>query len=101
MFELIMMYCLADEPCAKEVLAIFPSEDVGRQLCDIARPAITDAIRARVDSGAVLNLSCVDGAIQERPDYSPRQRDNRVTMADPGKVSPVDVALDLIDKLSK
>lgn len=100
MIELVMLYCLSGEPCAREVLAIFPQEDVGESLCNIAKPAIESAIVAKARTDATVTFSCDPIAEQQIPDYSPRQRDNRVTMADPGKVSPADVVMEIIDNVA-
>lgn len=101
MFELIMTYCLASEPCITETLAIFPQKDVGEAICEIARPAIAEAIRQKDRSGAAVTFSCSRSAIPQMPDYSTRQRDNRLTMADPEKVSAVDAARAIIEKIAK
>lgn len=101
MIELLMVYCLAGEPCTTETLAIFPQPDVGAAICEIARPAIASAIRAKVSERASVTFSCSGNAMPAVPGYAPRHRDNRVTMADPGKLSPVDVAREIIERLAK
>lgn len=100
MIELVMVFCLSGEPCAREVLAIFPQEEVGEALCHIAKPAIESAIVAKARKDATVTLSCDLSAEPRIPDYAPRQRDNRVTMADPGKVSPADVVMEIIEKVA-
>jgi len=101
MIELLMVYCLAGEPCTTETLAIFPQPDVGSAICEIARPAIASAIRERASMSASVTFSCSGNAMPQAPGYAPRRRDNRVTMADPGNVSPVDVAREIIERLAK
>lgn len=101
MIALLMTYCLTGEPCTQETLAFFPQEDVGLALCDIAKPAIESAIRSRARSGAVVKFSCSQSEMPQMPGYSPRQRDNRVTMADPGKMSAIDAARAIIEKIAK
>lgn len=101
MFELIMTYCLAGEPCITETLAIFPQNDVGEAICEIARPAIAGVIRQKDRSGAAVTFSCSRSAIPQMPDYSTRQRDNRVTMADPEKVPVFDAARAILEKISR
>lgn len=101
MIELIMVFCLSGEPCVREVLAIFPQEEVGETLCHIAKPAIESAIVAKARKDATVTLSCDPSAYPQTPDYAPRQRDNRVTMAEPGKVSPADVVMEIIDRIAK
>lgn len=100
MIELVMLYCLNGEPCVKEVLAIFPQEEVGEPLCHIALPAIESEIRAKARKDAAITFSCDPSAMPQIPDYLPRKRDNRVTMADPGKLSPADVIMEIIDKVA-
>lgn len=101
MFELIMTYCLASEPCITETLAIFPQNDVGEAICEISRTAIADAIRQKDRSGASVTFSCSRSAMPQMPDYSTRHRDNRVTMADPGKMSAIDAAMSILEKIAK
>lgn len=101
MIELLMVYCISGEPCTTETLAIFPQEDIGAAICEIARPAIASAIREKVSERASVTFSCECSAMPPAPGYSPRMRDNRITMAEPGNVSPVDVAREIIERLSK
>lgn len=101
MIELLMVYCLAGEPCTTETLAIFPQPDVGAAICEIARPAIASAIRAKVSERASVTFSCSGNAMPPAPGYSPRMRDNRVTMVDPGYVSPLDAVMGIVERLAK
>ena len=101
MIALIMTYCLSGEPCTTETLAIFPQPDVGAAICEIARPAIASAIREKAPKSASVTFSCSGNAMPPTPGYAPRRRDNRVTMAEPGNVSPVDVAREIIERLAK
>lgn len=101
MISLVMLYCLAGEPCARETLAIFPQDDIGGAICEIAKPAIAEAIRSKAGKGTMVTFSCDPGAMPLPPVYAPSQRDNRVTMAESEKVSPVNAVLGIIQKLAK
>jgi hypothetical protein len=92
---------MSGEPCVQETLAIFPSEDVGGKICEIAKPAIASAIRDKAPERVSVTFSCSGSADQSVPGYEPRRRDNRITMVDPGKVSPIDAVMGIIDKLAK
>lgn len=79
--ELIMLYCISGEPCTNEVLAIFPQEDVGMALCEIARPAIGQAIREKVPAGVTVTFSCGLDDEPTEPSYQPSTRkDDRINM---------------------
>lgn len=101
MIDLLMVYCMSGEPCITETLALFPQEDVGVTICEIARPAIASAIREKAPRSASVTFSCSGNAMPPAPGYAPRMRDNRVTMAEPGNMSPVDVAREIIERLAK
>lgn len=64
-------------------------------------PAIAEAIRSKAGKGTLVTFSCDPSAMPSPPAYAPRQRDNRVTMAESEKVSPVNAVLGIIQKLAK
>lgn len=102
MIALVMAYCLSGEPCITETLAIFPQEDIGGALCEIARPAIADAIRAKDRSGATATFSCQGNAMPSVPGYQPIQRkDERYRMIDAEAGSAIDAARAIIEKLAR
>lgn len=62
MFTLIMIYCLAGQPCETEAVAHFPQWDVGEYVCNIAKPAIEADVRRRVQAKratAKLTFKCL------------------------------------------
>lgn len=95
MFDLMMVYCLAGEPCVTEKLAVFPQEDVGEPLCNIARPAIESFVLSKAPRGASVTFSCIPTNTPAMPDYPPSKRKNdRVMMLQP------ELLLDFRDRVS-
>lgn len=102
MISLLMVYCLSGQPCTQETLAIFPQEDIGGAICEIARPAIADAIRAKVAENVTVTFSCADHAMPGVPGYRPAQRsDERLRMIEAAGVSPIDAARAIIEKMAR
>lgn len=76
MFELMMTYCLAGQPCAVETVANFPQYDVGQSICELAKPGIALGVGQRLPVGARVTFKCqeVVGNAPVEYEYSaPRQ----------------------------
>jgi hypothetical protein len=58
MFELMMTYCLAGEPCVNESVANFPQYDVGMHICNLAKPGIERDVVARAPAGTRVTFKC-------------------------------------------
>jgi hypothetical protein len=58
MFELLMVYCLAGEPCVNETVANFPQYDVGQHICNLAKPGIEQGVRSRSPAGTRITFTC-------------------------------------------
>jgi hypothetical protein len=58
MFELIMTFCLAGQPCAEELVATFPQWDVGREVCEMGKPGIEMGIRAKLRPNVTATFAC-------------------------------------------
>lgn len=92
-----MLYCVSGDPCSYEVLAIFPQEEVKAALCEIARPAIGDAIREKAPPGVTVTLSCGLDSEDARPSYRPSTRkDERLNMLTPEGKSPAEAVRDFV-----
>lgn len=76
MFELLMTYCLVGEPCVNETVANFPQYDVGKHICNLAKPGIERDVVARAPSGTRITFKCreaVGSAPVEYEYQAPRQ----------------------------
>lgn len=81
MIELAMVYCMAGEPCLREQLAIFPHEEAGHRLCEIARPAIESAIKPDAGVGSTISFECLAISRPSAKPYQPSIRtDERQSM---------------------
>lgn len=58
MFELMMTYCLVGQPCAVESVANFPQYDVGRNICELAKPGVELGVRERAPRGTRITFKC-------------------------------------------
>lgn len=70
MIELVMVYCMSGDPCLREQLAIFPHEEAGPRLCEIARPAIEASIRPDAGEDSNITFECL---MISRPSAKPYQ----------------------------
>lgn len=78
MFELLMTYCLIGQPCVKEIVANFPQFDVGRSICEMAKPAIERGVRSRAPAGTRITFDCQKASEGDQVEYEyqqPRQGD--------------------------
>lgn len=81
MIELVMVYCMAGEPCLREQLAIFPHEQAGERLCEIARPLIEAAIRPDAGENSTIRFECAPVSHPSARPYQPSIRtDDRQSM---------------------
>jgi len=58
MFELMMTYCLVGQPCVNETVANFPQYDVGRNICELAKPGVERGVRSRAPASTRITFVC-------------------------------------------
>jgi hypothetical protein len=75
MFELMMTYCLVGQPCAVESVANFPQYDVGRSICELAKPGVELGVRERAPRGTRITFECKQPVREVEYEYQTPSRE--------------------------
>lgn len=70
MISMILLYCVMGSDCQRELVAEFPQEDVGMQMCEISREAINSRTQANMKRKGIRDTAtfqCVQLAEESQP----------------------------------